>query len=491
MEAWSSAKKEAKHRFIDTLAVRLGARELLRGGENAPCRLYVNVPIRHVGINGIPLHCVAGDVGNSVIDLLICSAKTHRAVLGVIFKQSSWQGWQETEPFLTHLGEMEHLILRPEKTQSAAYIAELEERICRRLRSALDNTETAAKNTRRFSLHTLPMENMTREMGETIDELRRRFIQSRLLFEDEAITPYGRVCGVLEQYETDDSGKCFKTLAVAGAEVAHIKESLRWSRNVISGKPFLANRLNRLYHTMPSDDLYGMHQATVLNQLLESRLEEICAEDLAALSELTDKLAIAGAMLKASGEKAALTYADALRTVRDLYRKYQNESSADDALRSLGEEILVFLAKQLLGPSRELRKKEDAQSQSLEERLLEIQARPGNEARVPDDMTPEQYWYRILLKGCRSKEYPILTAPLSHYFYAASVLDRSDYPIWFYHAYRLSGEDPRQGNRTSLYMAYMLKWALGEIPGCEEERSVSLLYDLLVEPIFPGMEQIQ
>lgn len=90
--------------------------------------------------------------------------------------------------------------------------------------------------------------------------------------------------------------------------------------------------------------------------------------------------------------------------------------------------------------------------------------------------------YHALAQNTRTSEFPILTIPVSHYFHAACILDGSEYPWWFYKTrFHLS-----KSKQARFYLAYFMKWARGELPSARFTDRFQTLYELLVEPVFPG-----
>lgn len=441
-----------KHSRTRETAACLGMNRLF-SGEKAGYRLYALVPVRYVEVDGTPLVDSAIEVDDEVIDLLICKSENHEAVLAVMLERVSWD--EDTGTFASYLDGMSCVNLRGKQQwtpeQCAAYIKSyLDKRLPRGAEEADDNP--------RFTLHTLPAGAVSGETGETPDGLRARLVRERLLHEDGGTTAYGRDCGLLEQYGADAPGKKHRGTAVVQHRTGDLKAALSPRWNALSGKIPLAKRRERLECGLPCDERYGVYTASALRRLLNTPLALLCDEDLQTEAALTEEMKYARGLLGLRGTGPACTYADALKLVYQLYRECGYDCGEFDGnsgeLTDQGKTILELLAQQLLRSQTPPREKR-AGPLSLKERLRDLGAQPA-------------------------ERYSILAVPVAHYFHAASMLDKSDYPMWFYKR-RFQGKF----GEPKMNMAGIVDWALGEP---QDSDRFTQLYDLLVEPVFPGLD---
>lgn len=440
----------ARYSLVRDVAARLGKNPLFAGGGNAVCRLYANVPLKDCELDGVPLEYSAGDLGdyvpnNRVIDLLVCRTGNSEDSLAIIFEPSEMKlvlAEYSVAHLLIHLGQTPEDILKF-----------IERQINEWLFSQFDEPSFLSRTT----LRTLPAEDVA---GETGDALRARLTRARLLLDDGSVTTYGRETGLLEQFYSDDSGLGYRGWAVVQDGADFLKEALSPGRDALSGKIPLEKRLDWLERGYPCDEKYAAFLAESLRSLLETPLEFLCGGVPQVSATLEDELTAAQSLLKRGGGRPVRTYADALGLVRDLYRRYWQSELGHTEKAGQGDTILVILAKLLVSPpTPQLVREQDAGPRSLKDRLSDLGAGPG-------------------------ETYPILSVPVAHYYYAASILDESNYPIWLL-KYRF---EIRTGNKFRISMAHMLKWYLGEAPGRKSDDILTHLYDLLVEPIFPNLD---
>ena len=427
---------ESMQTLTRSVAAQLGTMGLFMGGDRALFRLYANVPISCVETNRPPPENAEKD-GGTLVDLLICKSCNDEAILGVIFGQNCWI---DTAIFKANLEGLDHLFFNPDPEQTPDSITEIASGIYNYLQTKLSGADVWSSSPPEFALHTLPVESAA---GKTSSESRNYLVRSRLILEDGTITAYGQDCGLIEQYGADDAGWQRRKLAIVKSKAKNIRELSQEKRP--ERKVSLAKRLARMNQQLPGDDVYGAHVTSALRQLLGTTLEKLCADDPDALTCLTEQLICASILL---GTDAAVnpTYADALEVVYGLCREYVDSGSVRDELREHGEAVLRGLAGRLLAlPTRT--------------RLNEI------------------------------SEYPILILPVPHYFYAASVLDGSDYPNWFYKQQFLIDRD--RSKNCLHYVALQVRQLLKQFLNSEDEDPFPMLYDLLVEPIFPGVRLAQ
>ena len=257
-------------------------------------------------------------------------------------------------------------------------------------------------------------------------------------------------------------------------------------QSTLNEKVSLATRLERLEQNLPSDDAYGSYVASILRQLLKTPLEKLCEGDPTALKALNHELSIARNMLKSDSRDPPRTYLDAIKTVYDLALEnkvspYVTPNLPSEA-RNQCLKVMTHLARQLLAFQERIPVREkEVKPRSLKERLLYVNSLPDDEDASENKSSP--YWYKTLPRKIRAAEYPILMVPLAHYFYAASILDGSEAPIQLCNEFFAQRKSDR-----SLYLAYWVKLSLGDIKSYHNDCYVDL-YNLLVEPIFPGKNE--
>lgn len=447
MKTTNDTNTAARYNLVRDVAARLGRNPLFEGGEKALCRLYANVPFRYVELDGTPLEDTSADLDgcaweyyrDCVVDLLVCRSDSNEDALGIIFEYDR----NRPTPPLDH-----RVTINPGFTPEA--ITEFIEKCVDSL--LYDRLEPAFIP--KFTLHTLPAEDLA---GETGDALRAHLTRERLLLGDGSVTTYGRELGLLEQYGPDGSGRGW---AAIQHKADALKEALSHGSMAFSGKTPLETRLKRLEDGLPGDKPYAAFLKQSLTSLLKTPLDFLCGGVPQVMATLEDELADAQSLLEHGGRRPARTYGDALGVVRDLYRGYWQSGLDRTEKTEKADAILMFLAKLLVSPpAPQYVKEQDAEPRSLKDRLSGLGAGPG-------------------------VEYPILSVPVAHYYHAASILDGSNYPNWLctdrFHI--------REKDKFKVDMAYMLKWYLGEIPGCKSDDILTHLYDLLVEPIFPDLD---
>lgn len=424
---------ESLQTLTRSVAAQLGTMGLFMGGDRALFRLYANVPVSCVETNRPPPENAGKDGGSmNVIDLLVCKSCNDEAILGVVF------GWLDAATCMGDLDGLDHLYLCPDPEQTPESIAEIASGIYSYLQSKLSGADAWSSSPPEFALHTLPAEDVVGKPN-----IESRLVRFRLLLEDGTITAYGQDCGLIEQYGADGAGWQCRKLVIVKNRAENVRELPRGKRP--ERKVSLAERMKRLNQQLPGDDVYGAHVTSALQHLLAAPLEELCADDPDALACLTHQLECACFLLGSDTvEVFDHTYADALKMVYRLCREYTG--SGHDELREHAGAILMGLAGCLLA----------------------LPMRTGlNEI----------------------SEYQILALPLPHYFYAASVLDGSDYPNWFYKQQFLIDRD--RSKNCLHYVSLQVRQLLKRFVNTEDEDPFPMLYDLLVEPIFPGVRLTQ
>ena len=421
-----------------SVAAQLGTKGLFMGGDRALFRLYANVPVSCVETNRPPPENAEKDGGSmNVIDLLVCKSCNDEAVLGVIFGENSWI---DCAIFMEELKGLDHLFFHPAPERTPESIEVIASGIYNYLQAKLSDADIWSDGPPEFALRALPAEDVVGK-----PDIENRLVRSRLLLKDGTITAYGQDCGLIEQYGADGAGWQRGKLAIVKSRAKNVKAPPRGKQP--ERKVSLAERLGRLNQQLPGDDVYGAYVTSALRRLLATPLEELCADDPDALACLTYQLECACLLLESDTvEVFDRAYTDALKMVYGLCREYVGGGSVRDELREHAAAILTGLA----------------------HRLLALPTRTG-----PHEIS----------------EYPILSLPVPHYFYAASALDGSDYPNWFYNQQFLMDRD-RSKNCLN-YTALQLRRLLERFLNTEDEDPFPMLYDLLVEPIFPGVRLTQ
>lgn len=257
----------------------------------------------------------------------------------------------------------------------------------------------------------------------------------------------------------------------------------------------LTKRLERLEQSLPSDDLYGDYVTQALQKLLDTSLYDLFACPVQERQELQGFFT-----LLAEGQRlnepdpasedmlpfapSLRTYGDVLALVRDL--KESSSLQENDSHIVKARDILAELARALLKSPRPREEPDPGEVISLQERLKSV----GGQASSPTQFKallkphPKTRWNDILCANIRVQEYPILAAPVAHYFYAASRLAGSDRPF-------RGAEEAFKFFLTSksvrFNLAFMLLFGLGDAPFLKwDVPDFFILYDLLVDPIFPS-----
>lgn len=450
MKTANEANATTRYGLVRDVAARLGKNPLFAGGGNAVCRLYANVPFKYVELDGTPLEdtsadfgdCVSEDFNDCVLDLLVCRSGSHEAVLAIIFDPDG----KRAGPPISHI----QIYSKPEQTPE-----DITKFIENCVDNWLDSQFEEPASLPRFTLRPLPAEDVT---GETGDALRAHLIRERLSLGNGSVTTYGCGLGLLEQLYSDGSGKSCRRWAVIQHKADDIKEALSPGTKPLSGAIPLATRLERLKSGLPCDEPYAAFLAESLQRLLETPIDFLCGGDPLTMTALEDELEQAQFLLDYDCGPVR-TYADVLGIVRELYRGYWHSGHDRSEKTEKADKILMFLAGLLVNPPAPPLKKAEG---PLKEHLSGLGA-------------------------AQDTEYPILSVPVAHYYYAASILDGSNYPNWIF-KYRFY---IRETDKLRIGMAYTLKRYLGEIPGRSVKDILMHPYDLLVEPIFPNVDPEQ
>lgn len=436
MKFANNVNPTTRYSLVRDVAARLGKNPIFEGGEKAVCRLYAKVPFKYVELHGTPME-YSGAFNDCVLDLLICRNDRHEDSLGVIFDFNPDSKLAEPP--------LDTLLINPGQTPEK--ITEfIEYRIDKWV---YDRFEPDSG----FMLRALPAEEVS---GETGGALRDHLIRERLLLADGSVSTYGRELGLLEQFGPDDSGKGYR---VTQHQADILKEALPPGRKALSGKIPLKTRRNRLENGLPCDEKYAENMAESLLRLLKTPLDLLCGEDPQISAALDDELEYAQILLDRCDRRPVHSYGGALDIVRALYQGYRQSGQDRSEKTEQADIILTHLARLLVNPPAPPREQRAAGPRSLRERLSSLEAKPG-------------------------VKYPILSVPVAHYYYAAAILDQSNYPNWLC----VNRFHIRNENKYQIDMASMLKWYLGEIPGYKTNDILTHLYDLLVEPIFPDLD---
>lgn len=246
----------------------------------------------------------------------------------------------------------------------------------------------------------------------------------------------------------------------------------------------LGERLAQVEAGLPSDERYGAHLKNALTQLLVTPLETLFEQDDSALRDMTGYLTQARALLESGDDPPG--DADGGMVIHVLRTAYALSFYGSPESISLKGRMLLCLAHQLVRPPAAPPRKRGAVI-PLQERFASAAA-GGKELDERLKTTLRKSWDGVICQHVRANEFPILQAPLSHYLYAASKVLGSDHPLRFYQ--ENYDFDTAKFSKST---AFMVKWALGELPGTGPSKGtgddIACLYDLLVEPLFPSAEQ--
>lgn len=458
--------------IVNASAACLSKTSWFAGGENGPYSLYAHVPAKLVRCAGSP-DMSADDVqksgDNNVIDLLICNGRDRNVVLAVLLDR---EDWLDDAPGDYHLNGIRHLFFEtepaPEPKTAEALYSQLKIRISEELDADmagwLDYDEGSTVD---FALQGAV--SVGKVLSECPELPQNEFSPTARLSETHMLsahgtpTPYGSDCGLFYRYNADGDGR----LMVAFSEVERFKHRLLWGltpRDGANSREPLKRRLERLERLQPSDDVYGAQLVSLLEQLLETRLEDFCVErepieQLARVEYFLGNISSANTELLPEN----YTYRDALSAIHTLRRKYETASfksksdawyfSCLEALRCLGAQIFMYPSQaQIPG---------DKRRQPLETRLRKLHM--STDGRFPIASQ---------------------SVPLAHYFYAAAQMAGTDYQNWLYSTRILPKIDLKKHRED------MLSLILAVYHAVAERHSDSLLYDLLVEPIFPDPDLI-
>ena len=491
------------------MAARLCADELFQGGEDACCQLYMHVPLRYLANDYTAMTDYAENVGgkdmvqmvesaDSVIDLLVCHGPT--ALIGLMCTQDD-DNWlnggknRQNRERLAQLLKGSRFVFRWAAPSGDA--AKLVENIHDYLRSQLRELHTELEDPNSDFSPGIEL------YAESLEDLRSdgSLVTARLLHPGDFPTDYGRDCGIFVQYAPDTSGQGQERTVAACYAARQIRALL--NKGSTRDKTPLATRLERLAQGLPADGRYGEYVVNALRQLLETPLVRLCGDDTKALSSLMKALAQAQDLLGLGKEVQAITYADALKTIRLLREAAIVLDEDGDALSDQHDTLLAITDQEeallsILGNLLLMPKSVSPQCPvdgklPLRERLrrLGAQNRDEDACDLHYLSTIAAHYYASVREKVRAEEYPILCLPLPHYYYAASRLDGSDYPSWFYRKYFydcrcLRTLSSHENMRDLYYPAFIVQWAL---KGPQEEvgNPSGALYDLLVEPVFPSV----
>ena len=476
--------------FVNAIAAKLGEKPLFKGAQ-APFRLYAHVPLQCIRDDGTYFGY------EDTFDLVVCRGNQ------VAMRFPEIKG-----PRPSHASS--HYFSNATMAFQTADLAN--DRAEARYREIQKKLDGPPSPTRR-SVQTLDVVEVETLIDHPRRNVRQHLIKARLLIPSGEFTDFGRACGVFRQYGRGKNPSS-ATYVVEAHAAGTLRDALTRGG---ATRPDLAQRFKRVQAGYPSDDRYGAYVAGSLTKLLQTSLKELCGRDKIALAEVTRALSAVGFLLEAEhditynidwryaihdaweivhGNKRTLpggkvgetTYGSALKAVYDIVQLGDHMANEEHILelKELGGHLLTLLARQLVRP-REALPQDAARVMSLQHRLETLAAPPtgdisvtptGDEENIP---AARAALFRTLKTKTRAPEFPFLNLPVFHYFYAAALLDGSDYPLWFASTHTCHSQNSR-----SLYFAFHVKWGLGDVPGLSEV-STAYLYDLMVEPIFPSL----
>ena len=234
-------------------------------------------------------------------------------------------------------------------------------------------------------------------------------------------------------------------------------------------RPRLAQRLERLAQTLPSDDIYGARVAEELRQLLDMPVRTYFQYTPEALAAMYNAVERAG---QYCGPLRVSAYRDVLEVIRRLFEDFRRQDVDHEELLELCMKLLMSLGEPM----------------ALERFAVPVQ----QEEQEPQPKCLEQR-LRELSASC-AVESPILQRPLVHYFYAASHLTDSEYPNWLYRK-KIRPDFALDKLKTCPEERYTLAFEVAYAYGLERETEADSdfarqkLYDLLVEPVKPLLHQ--
>lgn len=354
-----------------------------------------------------------------------------------------------------HILEPSEEYLRHLYHKIAAWLQEIRRREAKSLSAHRAKQQAYQPPKRGYILATVPVAELEPGNGK---KLRKALIQKRLLRRDGTITEYGCFCGLVCRY----TGGTVQ-LTVVKAALPKLRQALQW-KNETGRRLSLEERRARLRAALPSGENNRLQQE--LRKLLDMPLERVFSGNSKRLWELDREFDKADEFITRSycpvtpGPRPH-TYRECLGFLHRIRAQLPPDDCLNNELREVKESVLRLLAAAFVTPDTPQSAPADNSSRKgLGDRLSQLSG-----SAAPS---------------------PVLTAQLSHYYYAAACMTGTGYPNWLYREKIRPHLDLQGYSDENFDLLCLLKHALklSKSPDyTSRQKSTQLLYDLLVAPL--------
>lgn len=417
---------------------------------------------------GVPAHCLTlrntkVDIGKDfpylVIDLLICRGR--EAVLAIVL-DAQYSGMDKL--FAGYLKAVPCEFL-----ESGDLTYETSDDFCDEIESRLCRDRSSPRHTGCF-LHSIGLSHAVSKMNEPVlaekmrSGIRRLLEEKHLIRSSGSVTGYGQACRVFRRIPAGGRRSVYVTVPQASDR---LKQAMHW-RDEAEGDASLSSRIARLSRGFPSTAT--RQQAEMLGKLLQTPLEVFFQnhpEDGHRLNALLSHAQFLSqeSDISAFGDREDITtYGDVIYAVKNLWEHTAHEDCRNSDAARTCDQLLACLSFPIWSQSTD---------DTWKKRLL-------------DQNTSEARSLQTQISQLRSEVYDFSFGimPLSHYFYAAACLTKSEYPLWLYSACVLpwiamySAEELCVAR--TMQVVYDLYQSDDEIKAAD---FFPLLYDIMVEPV--------